>query len=187
MISLREPKSCPAGSAVNFQRVNFARHMDICVQFRKDSFQASYPDSDEWTEYWDEPDYRNWIIEHARRFPDGVLHLIQDGDIIGQLEFSYGESNGHVNLFYLRPDVRGTGYGDVLQRHVKDVLRAKGCRSATLRVSPNNRRAMRFYEKHGWTDCGADSKYPQVHLYQIDLHNRPRQRAADHSSGSRFL
>jgi GNAT superfamily N-acetyltransferase len=158
---------------MNFQRINFARDMDVCVKFREDSFRASYPGSNEWKLHWDEADYRSWILEHARRFPDGALHLIDKDDIIGQLEFRYGEANGHVNLFYLRPDVRGAGYGEVLQTHVKNVLRAKGCLTATLRVSPKNQRAVRFYVKHGWTDCGPDSQSPQVNLYRINLHNAP--------------
>ena len=158
---------------MEFQRIDFARHLDICVKFREDSFQASYPDSEEWVEHWDESEYREWIVEHARRFPDGALHLTVNGNIIGQLEFGYSGTNGHVNLFYLRPDARGSGYGEILQSHVKDVLRSKGCRTASLRVSPKNQRAIRYYAKHKWVDCGPDSKYPQVHLYQTDLHDAP--------------
>jgi len=152
-----------------FQPIDFVRHMEICVQFREDSFRASYPDGDEWRQHWDEDDYRKWIPEHAKQFPGGAQHLWLNGEIIGQLEFAYQDDWAHVNLFYLRPDKRGMGYGTVLQEFVTDFMRTRGCSSATLRVSPRNERAMKFYKKHGWQDTGPDRRYPQVHLYRIEL------------------
>lgn len=154
---------------VYFQPVDFARHMGICVQFREDSFRASYPDGEEWRQHWDERDYRQWIVEHAAKFPGGAQHLWCYGEIIGQLEFTYKNDGGHVNLFYLRPDMRGLGYGALLQEFVTDFLRAKGCLSVTLRVSPRNQRAIGFYKKLGWQDTGPDERYPQVHLYRLKL------------------
>lgn len=156
-------------SATYFQLVDFSQHMDVCVQFREDSFRASYPDGNEWQQHWDEADYRKWIVEHAERFTDGAQHLWSNGNIIGQLEFAYWDERAHVNLFYLRPDKRGAGYGTLLQEHVTDYLRSKKCAYATLRVSPRNERAIRFYKKHGWVDTGADEQYPQVQLYRFEL------------------
>lgn len=153
----------------DFQPIDFARHMEICVQFREDSFRVSYPDGDDWRQYWDEADYRKWILEHAQRFNGGAQHLWENGEIIGQLEFAYQDDWGHVNLFYLRPDKRGLGYGPLLHEHVVAFLRSKECSSVTLRVSPNNERAIRFYKKHGWMDTGPDARYPQVHLYRLEL------------------
>lgn len=151
------------------QPIDFVRHMDICVRFREDSFRVSYPDGDEWRQHWDETDYRHWIVEHAAKFVGGAQHLWCSGEIIGQLEFAYQDDWGHVNLFYLRPDKRGLGYGALLQEFVTDFLRAQGCTSATLRVSPRNGRAMSFYKKHGWQDTGPDERYTQVHLYRLEL------------------
>lgn len=156
-------------SDTSFQLIDFSQHMDICVQFREDSFRASYPDGDEWRQYWDEADYRKWIVEHAECFAGGAQHLWVNGEIIGQLEFSYWDERAHVNLFYLRPEKRGAGYSILLQEHVSDCLRTKGCTYATLRVSPRNLRAIRFYQKHGWVDMGPDDRYPQVQLYRLEL------------------
>lgn len=79
-----------------FQHIDFSQHIDICVQFREDSFRASYPDGDEWRQHWDEADYRKWIVEHAQRFPEGAQHLWANGEIIGQLEFAYWDQRAHV-------------------------------------------------------------------------------------------
>ncbi len=157
------------GQQMHFQHINFSKSMELCVQFRRDSFQSSFPGTDEWKRHWDEGEYRRWIIEHAAKFPDGVLHAVDGEEIIGQLEFAYPEDVGHVNLFYLKPDMRGVGHGAALQEHAASILRAKGCSAATLRVSPTNERAVRFYTRHGWVGLGPDPKYPQVHVYRIQL------------------
>lgn len=152
-----------------FKPIDFASHMHICVTFREDSFRASYPEGDEWRQHWDETEYRQWIVAHAEKFPGGAQHLWCDGEIIGQLEFSYKEGWAHINLFYLRPDKRGLGYGTLLHQFVKNFLRDHNLMSATLRASPRNTRAIRFYQKHGWVDTGPDAHYPQVHLYRLEL------------------
>ncbi|WP_027328741.1 GNAT family N-acetyltransferase [Marinimicrobium agarilyticum] len=139
------------------------------MRFRQDSFEISFPDTDTWKTHWNEEDYRAWLVDHATRFPDGVLHVIHDGTIIGQLEFSYPGDIAHVNLFYLKPTMRGLGLGFALQEHVTSTLRSKGCCAATLRVSPTNQSAVKFYTKHGWKNLGPDPKYPQVHVYRIEL------------------
>lgn len=158
--------NCPM---ISFQRVNLDESMDLCVQFREDSFEVSFPGDETWKKHWDKEDYRRWIVEYAAKFPDGVLHAIYDGEIIGQLEFSYADDTGHVNLSYLKPAVRGRGFGGALQEQVVSTLQSKGCCAATLRVSPTNERAIKFYAKHGWIDLGPDQKHPQVHVYKIEL------------------
>lgn len=154
---------------MEFQHINFKESLDLCVQFRRDSFESSFPGSDEWKKYWDEEAYRRWIVEYAAKFPDGVLHAVDGEEIIGQLEFAYGGDVGHVNLFYLKPAMRGMGHGGALHAHVASVLRSKGCVAATLRVSPTNERAVSFYIKHGWRDLGPDRNYPQVHVFRVEL------------------
>ncbi|MBC6905344.1 GNAT family N-acetyltransferase [Saccharophagus sp. K07] len=154
---------------IQFQPIDLARHMDICAQFREDSFRISFPENDEWRKRWNYAEYRSWLEKHVERFPEGALHLWCGEEIIGQLEFAYTDEWAHVNLFYLRPDKRGLGYGALLQRHVADFICLRGYSSATLRVTPSNERAIRFYLKHGWKDTGPDEQYPEVHLFRIDF------------------
>ncbi len=153
---------------IQFSKIDFEKNMETCVEFRKDAFKSSFLDS-QWKTYWNEEQYRTWIISHAERFPDGALHLWDDGEIIGQLEFAYIEDSGYVNLYYLREDKRGKEYALHLHNEVMKILKDKGCKSARLRVSSTNFRAMKYYEKHGWKDCGVDEKDDNLNLLEIDL------------------
>ena len=157
------------GPMIEFRSIDLAKELELCVEFRRDSYQSSFADPVEWKKYWNEAEYRSSILNHYKKFPEGLFHFVVDSKIVGQLEFAYFEDSGHVNLYYLHPDYRGKGYGDLLQGKVISVLKEKGCKTATLRVSPQNQRAIRFYLKHGWTDCGPDRNYDYVHLFKITL------------------
>ena len=102
-------------------------------------------------------------------FPEGALHFFAGSEIAGQLEFAYAGKNGHVSLYYLLPEHRGKGYGEILQKKVATILKAHGCKTATLRVSPKNECAIRYYLKHGWEDCGQDKEYNYVNFFKINL------------------
>lgn len=154
---------------LRFLKIDFEKDIEKCVEFRRDSYVASFPDSDEWQNYWNEDSYRLSIVSHADKFPDGLWHIWLKDQLIGQLEFTYSENHGHVNLFYLRPENRGTGVSSLVHSFVLEALRSKACKTATLRVTPMNIRARRYYEKLGWIDKGIDSNYNYVHLYSINL------------------
>lgn len=154
---------------LEFRDIDFDKHLDVCVDFRRDSYRASFPGSDRWKELWNEPEYRRWIVAHAKKFPGGALHVWERPEIIGQLEFAWFKESGHANLYYLRADKRGSGLGKILHARVVTTLREKGCTTATLRVNPRNLSAVNFYLKRGWVDCGSDNDYDYVHLFRISL------------------
>src|SRR5689334_3874442 len=97
---------------IEFRPIDLARDLELCVEFRRDSYRASFADSEEWKKYWNETEYRSRIFEHSKKFPDGLFHFLVDSKIVGQLEFAYFDDSGHINLYYLHPDHRGKGYGD---------------------------------------------------------------------------
>ena len=105
----------------------------------------------------------------CKEFPDGVLHIWEEEEIIGQLEFAYAKKNGHINLYYLHPRYRRRGYGKVAHEHVICTLQSYGCETAMLRVSPENTQAISFYKKLGWKDLGHDQGYSHVHRFIINL------------------
>lgn len=152
---------------IEFRRIDFKKHKDLCVELREDSFRASFPES--WREHWDVKGYNDWIEGYAQQNPDGVLHVWHRDKIIGQLEFSYSADNGHVNLYYLVPSFRRKGYGAICHEHVANTMRRNGCKTATLRVSPENPRAIAFYKKLGWVDLGLDQERGNVHTFTINL------------------
>lgn len=48
-------------------------------------------------------------------------------------------------------------------------LRSRGHSVARLSVIPDNHRAVRFYEKHGWQDFGPRPDNPKAHYMQKNL------------------
>jgi len=63
-------------------------------------------------------------------------------------------SLGDLYSLYLDPDVWGRGIGTQLHGAALDGLRACGFVQAGLWVLDSNTRALRFYQRHGWTDTG---------------------------------
>lgn len=53
-----------------------------------------------------------------------------------------------------------------LDAYARELCRAAGVRTTTLRVSPENKRAIAFYRKHGWHDRGPDPGHPDVHIME---------------------
>lgn len=154
---------------LSFKNIDFNQHLDLCVQFREDSYRASFPGSDDWNKLWNPDEYANWIQQHAIRFPDGAVHIWLDDTIVGQLEFSYLGDSAHINLYYLIPQARGKGWGLVAHEYIGKTLRTHNCKTATLRASPKNLRALKFYEKTGWENLGPDTHYPEVNRFQLLL------------------
>jgi ribosomal protein S18 acetylase RimI-like enzyme len=70
---------------------------------------------------------------------------------------------GHVSLYYLAEPVRGSGAGRDLQGYAMRVMRSQGVSTAQLNVSPTNARALHFYRKYGWKDCGLRPGRDDVH------------------------
>jgi len=154
---------------IEFRCVDFESDFETCLAFRKDSFICSFPESDEWKERWDPDHYTAHIRDFAKRYPLGVVHIWSEKEIIGQLEFDYGNNNGHVYLYYLRPDVRGTEAATLIHEYVVSELKKAGCDTASLRVSPLNARAISYYKKHGWQDRGLDAERKHVHTFTLNL------------------
>lgn len=154
---------------IEFRCVDFESDLETCLAFRKDSFVCSFPESDEWKERWDPDHYIVHIRALAKKYPFGVIHVWSENEIIGQLEFEYGSPNGHIYLYYLHPEVRGTEAATIIHEYVVAELKKTGCKTASLRVSPSNARAISYYKKHGWQDLGLDTERKNVHTFTLKL------------------
>lgn len=75
---------------------------------------------------------------------------------IGAAVLSNGETESEANLisFYLLPDKIGQGYGHAFYGAIEAELVRRGFLSCVIHVLEGNVRAIRFYEKHGFTDTG---------------------------------
>lgn len=64
-------------------------------------------------------------------------------------------SDGPVALLdelYVAPDHRGSGIGSAILRHVVETCRERGVAEIEINVDESDADAMRFYERHGFTN-----------------------------------
>ncbi len=146
--------------------------MDICIQFRKDSFASSFASNECWVSQLGENGeiYSTWLKKYQKNNPNGVIHLWKQEKIIGQLEFMVDKlmpQMGYVNLFYLIPEERGSGAGELMHRYVIEALNGEKCSSARLSVSTTNKRALAYYMKYGWQYVEPRKEDSTVHVYEI--------------------
>jgi GNAT superfamily N-acetyltransferase len=82
---------------------------------------------------------------------------------------------GDLYALYLDPDHWGRGIGTALHATALDRLVAHDFTHAGLWILDGNRRALRFYHRHGWTDTGRTQidRGPQ----DIELHERRLHRS----------
>ena len=157
---------------VEFKKADLVNDLKLCIQFRKDSFLASFGSADEWVKQSGEKGekYIDWLRQYAKQNPDGVIHLWKNNKIIGQIECKVESSfpgKAYINLFYLIPEVRGTGVSKLMHEYVIDLFIRKGCHTARLSVSESNKPALAFYKKYGWAYVKPREEDQTVHLYQL--------------------
>ena len=152
-----------------FKPIDFEWHGHVCIAFRRDTFISSFGWDGFFAKDGDQGEnYLRRLRAHSSRFPDGNVHAWDAGEIVGQLEMRVLDDprRGHVSLFYLSEPARGSGAGGDLQRYAMGFMRSQGVGTAQLNVSPTNARALNYYRKHGWKDCGLRSGRDDVHLME---------------------
>ncbi|NIZ15104.1 GNAT family N-acetyltransferase [Phaeobacter sp. HF9A] len=106
---------------------------------------------------------------------EGVLAHTQDGrqiwvaadaDDVAQ-GFIELESDGHIDCFYLAPDLAGTGIGAALYERLETQARAAGLASLYVEASEA---ARRFFLRQGFTDRGRrdfERRGVMIHNYAM--------------------
>src|SRR5262245_7636850 len=165
----RAPSAQMPSTRLQFHPIDLGRHGALAVEFRRDSYICSFGDDRIFAEEngADGRGYIEWLEARLQHFPEGHVHAWQDDVIVGQVEMIIGARGGYVNLFYLRPESRGCGLGDALHDYVVALLARHRIGIAGLSVSPTNKRAVRYYERHGWRDAGPRPGAPYVHEMQL--------------------
>ncbi len=86
--------------------------------------------------------------------------VILSGDrIIGYISSWYGYEELHILSIAIAPADRGGEAAAMLLAAAVKRSREKGCLKAVLEVRVSNGRAIRFYEKHGFTQVGRRKGY----------------------------
>lgn len=99
------------------------------------------------------------------RILPGGLHLAveREGELVGHAMLISTDSERAVEYaIFLHQEVRGNGLGTEINRLAVDLARAQGTRRLWLSVEPDNRAAIRSYEKAGW-------RYIPATLYSSEL------------------
>jgi GNAT superfamily N-acetyltransferase len=161
------------GGPARFEPIDLDAHADLCVQFRVDSYVCSFGTGEGFDRFNSSVGgYIEWLRKKMDDIPGSCVHVWRESRIIGQIELGRSRRDpaiGYVNLYYLVPEVRGTGVGDRLEEHVRRFFEHLGIRKARLSVSPSNSRAFRYYLKQGWKDLGPQPNRPEVHLMEKDF------------------
>ncbi len=154
-------------TSIRFLPIDLQKNTDLCVKFRIDSFVCGFGHADSFYKNCgiNGEDYLKWLKKIMEEDQLAALHIWEDNQIIGQLELTIrkdekDEKYGYVNLFYLIPEKRGTGIGDVIHGYVEDHYRRLGYSVLRLTVSFENVRAIKYYIKHGWKEIGPRSDFP---------------------------
>lgn len=89
-----------------------------------------------------------------------TLVAVDGGALVGTASvcpsrFPDKEGYGEIVSIYFLPDYMGKGYGGALLRAAVEALASMGYRDIFLWVLEENRRARRFYEKHGFRADGG--------------------------------
>lgn len=156
---------------LTFLPIKFEEASQICIQFRIDSYVASFGKADRFFEEngADGEFYLEWLKEKAKKDPWAAVHAWREKEIVGQMElgtFKNDSAIGYVNLYYLVPQSRGAGLAKLLDDYATEYFKAQSFQKARLSVSPTNPRALAFYTKMGWKDLGPRPGREQVNLME---------------------
>ncbi|MGP4074675.1 GNAT family N-acetyltransferase [Halobacillus sp. K22] len=143
---------------MQFEKINLSKHRETVIDFRKDSFKASFGDC---SNFGEEEDYLRWLEAKMESFPEGFVLVKEDGKYIGQLELSIrvfeGKQIGYVHLYYLIPEKRGQGKGEKLDYYAVQFFKGHNVSEYHLRVAPANTSAREFYRKTGMEEIGPEA------------------------------
>ena len=156
-----------------FRTIDVDRDGATCIAFSRDAFVCSFG-SDERFLAEAGPGFRahlDALRRDVQREPGGFVHVWSDGEIVGEIliRLPPEEDQGYVSLLYLKAEHRGTGTADELHTYVESYFRDRGRRRLRLSVSPTNVRAIRFYTRHGWKDCGPRPGNEHVNSMELEL------------------
>ncbi|HEX5324643.1 MAG TPA: GNAT family N-acetyltransferase [Capsulimonadaceae bacterium] len=149
--------------SLEYKPIDLEKHADLCVEFAQEMHRLTFGCD---ASNYDTDPYIERIRQKIASDPTSCLFAWMAGEVVGQLNlgvFAPDPSIGYVNVFYVVPKWRGKGVAGEIERYACDRLRSAGFAEAQLSVAWANQRAVRFYEKHGWSDAGEREDRPGIH------------------------
>lgn len=148
-----------AFDVLEFKPIRIEQDRDVAVRFQIDAYKISFGDAQGFFEKFGETGdaYIRWLKELCVREPNSAMHLWQNGKIVGQIELGELKTEphtGYVYLYYLVPQMRGQGAGNLLDAYATSYFHKSGFRKMRLSVTSQNQPAIRFYQRQGWRLAG---------------------------------
>lgn len=97
-------------------------------------------------------------FRNEAQFRDRILASLPDCFVLADQDAIAGFvrlKGAELDQFYIAPDRVGGGFAARLMAAAEDLLRARGQSEVHLIAAHGNDRAIRFYEKMGWRNCGS--------------------------------
>jgi len=151
---------------LTFRTIDLAAHSQVALRFRDASIRdgGGILDRDR-----SDRQYLVWLRERIASEARFAVHAWKDEAIVGEIvldRYWHDPTAGWVNRYYLVPEERGTGAAAELDAYAETVFTELGMAKAYLAAFPQNKRAMRFYLRQGWSDLGSPAWEPRVHLLE---------------------
>jgi len=95
-----------------------------------------------------------------------VIVAISEGTIIGTIGSGISGEEGHLRGMAVLPAWQGTRVASALLQTAERELLRNGCTYLTLDTTEPLQRAIRFYERHGFSATGRISDFFGMQLYE---------------------
>ena len=111
--------------------------------------------------YLDDLPYNHWAnFLNSGMENNNLIVLVMEWEskIVGAAIICKTENPGECCLlsFYLLPEKIGQGYGTQFYDEIETVLKRRGFSQCVLEVLENNKRAIKFYNEHGFKATGEE-------------------------------
>ncbi len=143
-------------TALYFRPLSLPAQSDVYLAARKDGWLASHGTMDG----FDGASFLAHAQRNCDHAPDSVLAAYADGTFVGVLQMDWQQEAeagiGRIPFFYMCPDFRSKGLGVQLLGQAIAAYREQGRHYIRLRCAPENIRAKKFYESHGFYKVGEE-------------------------------
>lgn len=96
-----------------------------------------------------------------------IVVAIANDEVVGTIAWSVSRgSEGHLRGMAVRAELQGSGLSTQLLQAALDGLRQAGCTTVTLDTTRPLQRAIRFYEKNGFSASGKVEDFFGMPLYE---------------------
>ena len=95
-----------------------------------------------------------------------VFVAVSKEGVVGTLALSASGDEGHLRGMAVLPDWQGKGVAAALLDAAEAVIRNQRCKRVTLNTTEPLARAMRFYERHGFSRSGRVSDFSGMPLHE---------------------